>query len=105
MDGRFDFYAQRLAFASERIFSHIHTYAQPKLNADANAHLTTVYNLHSCLGRDKPIWVYGILTQKEDTYYYLEDSTYNIRVNFSECEMADPEAYFTENCVILCKGT
>jgi hypothetical protein len=48
--------------------------------------------------------VLGILTQKEDTNYFIEDSTYSIKISFTELEYADPNAFFTENCVILCEG-
>lgn len=101
---RFDFYLKRLALVEHRIFSHASRFERPKLNQQ-NKQITTVYNIHSILGREKAIWVYGILTQKEDTHYYLEDSTQSIKVNFSECVYADPEAFFTENCVLLVKGT
>jgi len=97
----------RLALAAERIFSHVNTYQQPKLhtnNASGTNDLITVYNLHSCAGRDKPIWVYGILTKKQDERYYLEDTTASIKLDFSDLEYCDSEAYFTENCVLLCYG-
>lgn len=47
----------------------------------------------------------GILTQREDTHFYLEDATYSIRINFADLTYADPECFFTENQVLLCKGT
>jgi hypothetical protein len=56
------------------------------------------------LGKKIRLSVLGILTQKEDTHYYLEDNTYSIKLSFVELEYADPDAYFTENCVILCEG-
>lgn len=94
----------RLALAAERIFSHVNVYQQPKLNSTSTDSLITVYNLHSCAGRDKPIWVYGILTKKQDERFYLEDCTASIKLDFSELEYADPQSYFTENCVLLCLG-
>lgn len=63
-----------------------------------------MYNLHSILGKKNRLSVLGILTQKEDTHYYLEDSTCSIKISFAELEFADPDAYFTENCILLCEG-
>ena len=48
--------------------------------------------------------MFGILTQKEDTHYYLEDSTSTVKIVFTDLEYADPDAFFTENCVLLCQG-
>jgi hypothetical protein len=50
----------------------------------------------------RSIWVLGLLTQREDANYYLEDSTLSVRVSFSELKYADPDSYFTENCVLMC---
>lgn len=33
---------------------------------------------------------------------YLEDSTFAVRLDFSELEYADPDSFFTENCIVLC---
>jgi DNA polymerase epsilon subunit 2 len=102
---RFDFYKIRLSLVEERIFSHVSKFQRPKLQQETKqAGITTVFNIHSVLGREKAIWVFGILTQKEDTHYYIEDNTYSIKVNFAGCEYADPEAFFTENCVLMFKG-
>ena len=65
--------------------------------------IITVYNLHSILGKKNRLTVLGILTTKEDTHYYLEDQTSCIKISFSELEFADPDAYFTENCILLCE--
>lgn len=35
---------------------------------------------------------------------YLEDITYAVKLDFSELEYADPDAFFTENCIVLCHG-
>jgi hypothetical protein len=43
-----------------------------------------VHSLHSMIGVGKQIWVLGLLSQKEDLSYYLEDSTYSIKVSFNE---------------------
>ena len=51
------------------------------------------------------IWVYGILTQNEDADYYLEDSTYQIKLSFQDLNYADPDAFFTENCIVLAQGS
>lgn len=45
-----------------------------------------------------------MISQKEDSYYYLEDNTFAIRISFTELEYADPDAFFTENCIVLCEG-
>jgi hypothetical protein len=66
--------------------------------------MTTVYSLHSIVGKSKRLWVFGLLTLKEDTHYYLEDHTSTIKILFSDLEYADPDAFFTENCVLLCEG-
>jgi hypothetical protein len=103
---RFDFFEMRLALMEDRVFSHTQLYERPKLYDQKRdeSQVTTVYNLHSILGKKNRLTVLGILTQKEDTFYYLEDHTYTIKLSFAELEQADPDAFFTENCVLLCEG-
>jgi hypothetical protein len=48
-------------------------YDRPKLYDIKHPSITTVYNLHSILGKKNRLTVLGILTTKEDTHYYLED--------------------------------
>ena len=50
------------------------------------------------------MWVFGILTQKEDTFYYIEDASLCIKLSFTELDYADPDAYFTENMIIMAHG-
>ena len=50
------------------------------------------------------MWVFGILTQKEDTFYYIEDGSLSMKISFNELDYADPDAYFTENMIILAFG-
>ena len=66
--------------------------------------MQTVYQLNSILGKRGRLSVIGILAQREDNHYYLEDQTCSVRLNFTEMEFADPDAFFTENCVVLCEG-
>jgi len=63
-----------------------------------------VHNVHAIVGQTEAIYVLGILTQREDTHYYLEDGTYSIRLAFRDLDYADPGSFFTENMVLLCKG-
>jgi hypothetical protein len=42
----------------------------------------TVYNLHSILGKKARLTVLGILTQHEDTHFYLEDGTSSVKLHF-----------------------
>ena len=95
----------------QAIFSHTDLFMKPKLidrggNTNAQgAEITRVYNIHAIVGQTEQIYVIGVLTQREDTHYYIEDSTYSIRVQFSELQYADPACFYTENQVLLCKGT
>jgi hypothetical protein len=57
--------------------------------------------VHSVLGSAQRKWVLGILTQKEDTHYYFEDTTYCVKVSFAELEYVEPDAYFAEDFVML----
>lgn len=90
----------------ERIFSHTDKFQKPKLTStvDSNS-LTTVYNVNSVIGSHSSKWVLGILTQKEDANYYLEDGDMTVRVAFQDLEWVDPDSFFTESCVVLCCGT
>ena len=101
---KFDYFAARLALAAERIFSHVNKYQTPKLSVSANQSLINVHSLHSCRGNPRSIWVYGLLTQREDGFYYLEDASASVRLNFGECEYADPESFFSEGCILMCLG-
>ena len=100
-----EYFHQKLAIAEERIFSHVDLYTRAKLVKTAKDRtLTTVYNVHSCLGLLQKLWVLGIISQKEDGNYYLEDNTYSVRVSFAELEFVEPDAYFTEMCVVMAQG-
>ena len=93
---------------SENIFSHVDLYQRPKLQSEEKGpqtDKTIIHNISSITGRTEPIWVFGILTQREDTYYYLEDDTHSIRVRFDDLHYVDPNCFITENQVLLCNGT
>lgn len=63
-----------------------------------------MYNVNSILGSQLPKWVLGVLNQKEDGNYYLEDNTLSVRVSFSQLERVDSDCFFTEGSVVLCRG-
>jgi len=63
-----------------------------------------VHNISSIIGSNKPKWVLGILSLHEDSEYYLEDSRHSVKISFSELNYADPEVFFTENCILMCQG-
>lgn len=73
-----------------------------KNKADENYKI--VHNVHSVLGSETRKWIIGILTQKEDGMYYIEDTTLCVKVSFSDIEYVEPDAFFTENSVILVEG-
>jgi len=78
---------------------------RPKMaKSEQDKLLTTVYNVHSTLGSNERKIVLGILCQKEDGYFYFEDSTYTVKVSFAELEWVEPDAFFTEMCVIMAEG-
>ena len=104
-EARGEFYEMRLALVEDRVFSHSGVYERPKLyeaQNKADGGTETVYSLHSIVGKKHRMLVLGFLTQKEDTHYYLEDSTSSIKVTFDKLEYVDPDAFFTESCVLLC---
>jgi len=63
-----------------------------------------VYNMHSILGKKNKLHVLGLLAQKEDSHFYLEDATASVRLVFTELQWADPDAFFCENMCLLCEG-
>jgi hypothetical protein len=77
-----EYHEIRLAIAAEKIFSHGLIYARPKLHSGAQnlIGITTVHHVNSVIGKSHRLWVFGFFTQKEDTFWYLEDETYSIRV-------------------------
>ena len=56
------------------------------------------------MGAKDSKWIIGLLTQREDGHYYIEDNTYSIQVSFAQLEYVEPDAYFTENCIILAEA-
>lgn len=64
----------------------------------------TVCNVHSVLGQHEKRLVLGLICQKEDGSYYLEDSTFSVKVSFSELSYVEPDAFFTEMCIIMAEG-
>ena len=102
---RLDYFAQRLAQAEERVFSHVELYQRAKLTqSDKDAPQTTVYNVHSCLGSAERKWLLGLILQKEDGDYYLEDNTFCVKLSFAQLEYVEPDAFFTEMSVVLAEG-
>jgi DNA polymerase epsilon subunit 2 len=103
---RMDYFTQRLAQAEERIFSHVDLYKRATLSDNTNSGSTirTVYNVHSVLGDNTRKWVLGIISQKEDGFYYIEDGTTDIKITFAELEWVEPDAFFTEMCVVMAEG-
>lgn len=80
-------------------------YQKAKLTkSEKDKNFKIVYNVHSVLGSEIQKWVLGILTQKEDGNYYMEDTTYSVKVSFEEISHVEPDAFFTENCIILAEG-
>lgn len=63
-----------------------------------------VHNVHSIIGSLNEKWVLGLITQREDGNFYLEDSTLSAKLAFSELRKTDINAYFMENCIVLCYG-
>jgi DNA polymerase epsilon subunit 2 len=61
--------------------------------------------LNALPGSTEPRWVVGLLTMLEDGHYYIEDSTLCCKLNFSELEFVEPDAFFSENCVVIAEGT
>ena len=52
---------------------------------DSNG-LTVINNVHSLIGSNLRMWVIGIICQREDGQYYIEDSTYTVKLSFSDIE-------------------
>ena len=81
------------------------TYMKAKLTkSEKDKNFKIVYNVHSVLGSEVMKWVLGIITQKEDGNYYLEDTTFTVKISFAELKHVEPDAFFMENCVILAEG-
>ena len=99
---------KRLAMVKENIFSHIDLYEKPKLgmeNQQIASGKTTIYSIASVMGRSEAIWVVGLLTQRDDTHFYIEDSTHSIRVRLDEIEYADPNCFISLNMILLFNGS
>jgi hypothetical protein len=99
-----DYFNQRIMQAEERIFSHVDLYQRPKLKEDKHSSVVTVYNVHSVLGSNETKWVVGLISMKEDGHYYLEDTTYDVKISFAELTWVEPDAYFTEMSVVMAQG-
>ena len=102
---RQDYYNYRLALAEERIFSNSDHFIRPKLDDGVDMSkdsLTRVYNISSIIGSNKAKWIVGMINQREDGEYYLEDARHSVRLSFSELVYADPEVFFTDGSTILC---
>jgi len=105
---RQDYFNNRMALAEERIFSNTDVYIRPKLEDGIVDHvkdsLTRVYNISSIVGQSKPRWILGIINQKEDGEYYIEDARQQVRLSFTELVFVDPEVFVTECSVVLAYG-
>ena len=85
---RMEYFAQRLMQAEERVFSHADVYCRAKMGA-TEKRIKVVNHVHAVLGSAARKWVLGIVTQKEDSNYYLEDSTLTVKISFSELEYVE----------------
>lgn len=78
-----EYFTQRLAQAEERVLSHADIYMKAKLTkSEADAQYRVVHNVHSVLGSEARKWVIGLITQKEDGHYHLEDTTLSVKISF-----------------------
>jgi len=85
----------------------VELYQRAKLTRGAKGEdggIKTVNKIHSILGSSELKWVFGIINQLEDGHYYLEDSTYQVQLSFAELKYVEPDAFFTEMCVIMAEG-
>ena len=78
--------------------------AKLKYSEDEKAHKTVVNYVHAVLGSRKRQWVLGVITVREDGHYYLEDTTYSVKISFNTLENVDRECFFTESQVVLAEG-
>jgi hypothetical protein len=85
---RMEYFAQRLMQAEERVFSHADVYCRAKMGA-TEKRIKVVNHVHAVLGSAARKWVLGIVTQKEDSNYYLEDSTFTVKISFAELEYVE----------------
>jgi len=83
-----EYFAQRLMQAEERVFSHADVYCRAKMGA-TEKRIKVVNHVHAVLGSAARKWVLGIVTQKEDSNYYLEDSTFTVKISFAELEYVE----------------
>ncbi|TNV81490.1 hypothetical protein FGO68_gene12645 [Halteria grandinella] len=110
VDAHSEYYNLRLALAEERIFSHVSKFMRAKLgssnqtHSDGGARAQTVFSVNSILGSLHAKWVLGLLHQKEDGQYYLEDSKLSVRISFANLEQADASVFYTEGMLVMCRG-
>ena len=85
------------------MFSHPDKYIRAKLTytESERATKTVVHNVHSVLGSTELKWILGLITLREDGFYYIEDSTYAAKISFASLENVENDAFFTETCVVL----
>ena len=50
--------------------------------SEADSEYKVVHNVHSVLGSEDRKWVIGLICQKEDGQYYLEDTTLSVKISF-----------------------
>ena len=85
-DSRMDYFAQKLAQAEERIFSHPDKYCRAKMyqsDSDMMDQGQIVVNkIHAIIGSQKTKWVLGIIGMRENGQYYIEDETYSVKLGF-----------------------
>lgn len=92
VDARHDYFRARLLLAEDRAYSNPSKFQRAKLdggNKQGNRKdggVITLHNVNSILGSASQKWVLGILHQREDGQHYLEDSTFAVRVSFSQLE-------------------
>jgi hypothetical protein len=41
---------------------------------------------------------------KEDQFHHLEDDTHSVKLAFDQLSKIDPDAFYTENQVLICGG-
>lgn len=95
-----------MAIAETRVFSHVDKYMRAKLkySDDELENKTVIHYVHSVLGSTQRKWVLGIIAVREDSAYYLEDTTHSVRVSFNDLENVDTDCFFTESQVVLAEG-
>lgn len=63
-----------------------------------------VHYINALVGASGDKWVLGMINRREDGHFYLEDTSYSVKMSLEELQVVENDSFFCEGSVVLARG-